>query len=88
MANRQGLFESLQFEFDGGIQDNHAGLSDASDDSDSDSSGEEFNYEFPDDDDLPEPCDSDEEYVLTELGPMAYHLPDDANENNDHAGQL
>ncbi|GFN82584.1 hypothetical protein PoB_000909000 [Plakobranchus ocellatus] len=37
----------------------------------SDSEGEEFNYTYPPDEDLPDDdLDSDEEYVLTEMGPV------------------
>ncbi|GFO13771.1 PiggyBac transposable element-derived protein 4, partial [Plakobranchus ocellatus] len=77
MACRRGLFESLQTEIENREEDDSS-ISSYSDESD----GEDFNYEFPHDDELPEPSDSDEEYVLTELGPVAYHFPDNDEENN------
>ncbi|GFN83745.1 innexin [Plakobranchus ocellatus] len=39
----------------------------------SDSEGEDFNYTYPPDEDLPDDdLDSDEEFVLTEMGPVAF----------------
>lgn len=39
------------------------------------SEGEEFNYTFPPDEDLPEEDPgSDEEYILTELGPVLQRI--------------
>ncbi|GFN92172.1 PiggyBac transposable element-derived protein 4, partial [Plakobranchus ocellatus] len=44
----------------------------------SDSEGEEFNYTYPPDEDLPDDdLDSDEEYVLTEMGPVAFRFTED-----------
>ncbi|GFN96967.1 PiggyBac transposable element-derived protein 4 [Plakobranchus ocellatus] len=62
MACRRGLFESLQTEIENREEDDSS-ISSYSDESD----GEDFNYEFPHDDELPEPSDSDEEYVLSSM---------------------
>ena len=64
MAERRSLFETFQSEND---TQNVIEESDVSDG--------EFNYVFPDNEDLPSPCDSDEEYVLTELGPVSIPIP-------------
>ncbi|GFS03170.1 hypothetical protein ElyMa_002881400 [Elysia marginata] len=77
MANRRGLFESLQGEINDELEWIEADVSD-----EGDSSGEEFNYVFPDDEDLPGPCESGDEYVLTELGPVAHHFSDDVSCRN------